>query len=184
MTRREEPTAGLGFSAPWCVRLQDALGPVDVRGAANVLGIAEPSISGWREPAGPGCGAGGEASIGRRDLGGGVMDEAVFSVGFRNEADLPGRTEDEMRMEADRRLRALSKGHTDITGAGVSVEELTGDVTPHVYEVTIVLYIRPENIAAVEKRETPVGALKGALSAVERQVREERDRRREPWKPL
>jgi hypothetical protein len=112
------------------------------------------------------------------------MDEVVFPVEFRNQAGLPGRTEYEMHMEADRRLRALSKGHTDITGASVSVEELTGDVTPHIYQVTIVLYMRPEHIVAVEKRDSAISALKGALSAAERQVREERNRRREPWKPL
>lgn len=64
----------------------------------------------------------------------------------------------------------------------VSQEELTGEATPHRYEATVVVYILPINIAATEKYETPERALKGALSAVERQVPESRDKLHETWK--
>ncbi|MBN1979673.1 MAG: HPF/RaiA family ribosome-associated protein [Anaerolineae bacterium] len=101
---------------------------------------------------------------------------------FYNEAPLSDRVEAELRAEVERRLRALTEGHTDMTGASVAVAELTGDATPHIYEVRIVVYVRPEDVVAVEKRETAGGALKGALDAVERQVRELRARLRETWK--
>jgi hypothetical protein len=42
--------------------------------------------------------------------------------------------------------------------------------------------MRPDNLASVEKAETDEGALKGALTAVERQVRESREKLRETWK--
>ena len=90
--------------------------------------------------------------------------------------------DDALRMEADRRLRALTEGHTDITGASVTIEELTGEATPNWYEAQVVIYMRPNNLASVEKAETVEGALKGALSAAERQVRQVRDKLRETWK--
>jgi ribosome-associated translation inhibitor RaiA len=43
-------------------------------------------------------------------------------------------------------------------------------------------YVRPENVVAIEKDDTARGALQGALDAVERQIRELRERRRETWK--
>ena len=90
--------------------------------------------------------------------------------------------EDALRWEANRRLAALTEGHDDITGASVTIEELTGETTPNRYEASVVVYIRPDNLAAVEKAETAEGALKGALTAIERQVRELREKLRETWK--
>lgn len=90
--------------------------------------------------------------------------------------------DDALRREANRRLTALTEGHNDITGASVTIEELTGETTPNCYEASVVVYIRPDNLAAAEKAETAQAALKGALTAVERQVRELRDKRRETWK--
>ncbi len=110
------------------------------------------------------------------------MMMADFTLEFRNEVGLPAGVKAQMSSEAERRLRALLEGHTDIVGAEVAVEELTGDTTPHMYEVRVVVYMRPESVFAVEKAETAIGALKGSLSAVERQVRQYRDRLGEPWK--
>lgn len=76
----------------------------------------------------------------------------------------------------------LAEDHTDIVGASVAVEELTGEATAHRYQVRVAIYMRPDNVAAVEKGEGAEEALKGALDAVERQVRELRDRLRESWK--
>jgi hypothetical protein len=61
------------------------------------------------------------------------------------------------------------------------MEELTGKTTPHRYEASVVVFKRPDNVAATEKAETPEGALKGALGAVEHQVRELRNQLRETW---
>jgi hypothetical protein len=89
--------------------------------------------------------------------------------------------EDELIAEADGRLRQLAQGQTDMIGASVAVEELAGAETPFIYQARVVAYIRPDNVAAVEKGNSPETALKGALDAVERQVREMRDRLRKRW---
>jgi len=84
-----------------------------------------------------------------------------------------------LRTEAEGQLRELTVGHTDIIGASVAVEELTGDVTPHRYEARVLVYVRPDNVVAVEKGETAEVAVRGALDAAERQIRELRDKLRE-----
>ena len=106
------------------------------------------------------------------------MTNMEFSFEFRSEIPEPDQA---FRAEAERRLLALTEGHDDLVGASVTMEELTGETTPHRYQATIVVFKRPDNVAATEKAETPEGALKGALSAVERQVREHRIRLRETW---
>ncbi len=95
-----------------------------------------------------------------------------FTFEFKNEVDhLDKRREDEIRLEADERLRQLQASHTDLTGAAVSLESLTkGDETPHLYRARVVVYGRPEHLAAAEKEENPALAMKAALDAIERQV--------------
>jgi len=102
-----------------------------------------------------------------------------FEFEFTSEIPDP---DDALRAEAYDRLLALSEGHDDLIGASVTLEELTGVTTPHHYEATVVVFKRPDNVAAKEKAETAEGALKGALGAAERQVRELRERLRETWK--
>ncbi len=102
-----------------------------------------------------------------------------FAIEFRNEVGLPDDVKAEMRSEAESRLWALREGHTDMVSAEVTMEELTGDTTPHLYEVRVVVYMRPESVVGVEKQETAIGALRGSLSAVERQVRQYREKLRE-----
>jgi ribosome-associated translation inhibitor RaiA len=88
---------------------------------------------------------------------------------------------EDLRSEAESRLLALAEGHDDIIGASVAVTRESHGETPHLFRARVVAYIRPENIAAVEKDENPHLALKGALSALERQVRERRDRLSTRW---
>lgn len=107
------------------------------------------------------------------------MTTVEFSFEFYSEIPDP---DDALRAEAEHRLLALTEGHDDLIGTSVTLEELTGETTPHRYQATVVVYKRPENVAATEKAETAEGALRGALSAVERQVREFRERLRETWK--
>jgi len=110
------------------------------------------------------------------------MTELDFTLEFRDEAGLPATVKTEMELEAARRLRVLREGHTDMTSAEVAIEELVSAATPHLYEARVVVYMRPNSVVAVEKQETELGALKGALSAVERQIREYREKLAEPWK--
>lgn len=106
------------------------------------------------------------------------MNRTQFGFEFYSEIPDPDKA---LRAEAESRLLALAEDHKDLVGASVTVEELTGGTTPHRYEATVVVFKRPDNVAATEKAETSEGALKGALSAVERQVRESRERLRETW---
>lgn len=83
--------------------------------------------------------------------------------------------------ELENRLRDLASGHTDLVGAAVAVSAPgRGEEDPFLYQVRIVVYSRPKYIAAVKKDDTVQGALKEALSAVERQVREKREKLDEP----
>ena len=110
------------------------------------------------------------------------MTELDFTLEFRDEAGLAPAVKNEMQLEAARRLRALREGHTDMTSAEVAIEELAIDATRHLFEARVVVYMRPDSVVAVEKQETETGALKGALSAVERQIREYREKLAESWK--
>lgn len=77
------------------------------------------------------------------------------------------------------RLNELAKGHQDITGAAATIEQpAEGRETSYVYAASIVVYTRPNPISATEKHEDPRMALKGALDAVERQVRKKREKLR------
>jgi ribosome-associated translation inhibitor RaiA len=107
------------------------------------------------------------------------MGTTDFSFEFVSEIPDPG---DELRTESLDRLWALTAGHTDIIGASVAVEELSGETTPHQYQVRIVIYMRPDNIAVVEKESTPEGALKASLKTAERRIRESREKLKETWK--
>jgi ribosome-associated translation inhibitor RaiA len=104
------------------------------------------------------------------------MSQSDFDFEFtpHEEADL--------REEAKERLRQLRHGHTDITGASVAIEDLGHAARTHRYQARIVAYVRPDNMAAVEKGDSAQAALKGALDALERQVRESRDRLARPWR--
>jgi ribosome-associated translation inhibitor RaiA len=106
------------------------------------------------------------------------MTISEFSFEFYSEVPDPG---DALRMEAEDRLVALTKGRDDLRGAAVNIEELSGSTTPYLYQTTVVVYKRPTDVAATEKAETVEAALKGALNAVERQIRELRYRLDEAW---
>ncbi len=107
------------------------------------------------------------------------MDTTVFDVEFYSKVPDP---DDELRLEAERQLEALRAGHTDMIGASVALEQPAHGETPYLHQARVVVYMRPDNIVAVEKDETAEGALKGALKAVERQVRERREKLGQHWK--
>lgn len=107
------------------------------------------------------------------------MSQTDFSFEFLSEIDQP---DEPLRVEAEQRLRDLTEDHTDIIGASVAVEELTGSETPHRFQARIVVYMRPSNLVAVEKAENATTALQQTLNTVERQVRERREQLRERWK--
>ena len=106
------------------------------------------------------------------------MSRLDFHIEFKSEVAL---LDSNLMTEAEERLRALAEDRRDLIGAAVAVEELAREQTPHFFQARVVLYIRPENIAAVEKADTLDLALKSALNAVERQVHERRAKLAEPW---
>jgi ribosome-associated translation inhibitor RaiA len=107
------------------------------------------------------------------------MDEANFSIEFNNKIDDIKKSENEFYDLAVDRLSKLSEGHNDISGAVVNLKQPSqGRETSHIYEATVVVYMGSEHIAATQKGENLSGTLDGALDAVERQVREGREKKR------
>jgi ribosome-associated translation inhibitor RaiA len=113
------------------------------------------------------------------------MTEEKFNFEFEFQSKLGdiGELEDKLYNEADSRLRKLTKGHTDITGASIILEPVVqGTQTSYLIRARVIAYTRPDYINGEEEADTALAALKGALSAVERQVRDKRDKLRETWK--
>lgn len=86
---------------------------------------------------------------------------------------------DEVRNEARETIEKLSRGHKDIIEASIALEDIAGEETPFLYKARIVLYMRPENIAVVEKGDSIMKAVKEALATVKRQVRKKREKLKE-----
>jgi ribosome-associated translation inhibitor RaiA len=89
---------------------------------------------------------------------------------------------DELRAEAHGRLQALAADHTDLIGASIALERPAHGASPYLYKVRVVVYARPEHVVATEQGGDLRSTLKGALDAVERQVRERREKLAERWK--
>lgn len=103
-----------------------------------------------------------------------------FTYEFFNEVqNLGDGLHERLQTEAETRLRKLQQGHTDLIGAAISLEQPAKAETAFLYRARVVVYIRPENLAATAQEGDPLTALKRALSQVERQVREQRDRLRQ-----
>ena len=107
------------------------------------------------------------------------MKELDFTIEFNS--NLNDTVEEELFLEADTELRKLAKGHDDITGAAINIREPAKGETSYWFEATVVVYSRPEHISATEKADDPAAALKGALKAVKRQIRERRTKLRQTW---
>lgn len=107
-------------------------------------------------------------------------NELDFTIEFNSNIN-DDQAEASLFAEADNRLRKLAGSHDDMIGASVNIRMNAKTETPTFYEATAVAYIRPENLAATEKADNPDQALDGALDALERQVRQKRERLRERW---
>jgi ribosome-associated translation inhibitor RaiA len=107
------------------------------------------------------------------------MNKLDFTIEFNSDIE----TKDtELFVEADERLRKLAEGHDDLTGAAINIKQPAHGNTPPLFEVTVVIYARPENMAATEKSPDLMASMKGTLDAIERQTRQKRARLRECWK--
>ena len=107
------------------------------------------------------------------------MDSARFPIEFNNEMDDVQKSENKHYTLAVDRLSKLAKGHNDISGAMVNFKQPAKEhQTDYINEVTIVVYMGSDHIAATEKSEQFEATLNGALDAIERQVRERREQQR------
>ncbi|NQU29624.1 MAG: HPF/RaiA family ribosome-associated protein [Anaerolineae bacterium] len=107
------------------------------------------------------------------------MDKLNFPIEFNNEIDDVKKSENEFYTLAVDRLNKLAKGYDDISGAVVNLKQPAKEhQTAYINEVTIVVYMGSDQIAATEKGEQFQATLVGALDAVERQVRESREQQR------
>jgi hypothetical protein len=111
------------------------------------------------------------------------MEELDFTLEFHAEIpDLTADQERELFIQAEDRLKALAEGHSDLIGGSVVLEQPARAESSYIYRARVIAYCRPDRIVAVEKDNTLQGALRGALHAVERQVRERREKLSERWK--
>ncbi len=76
------------------------------------------------------------------------------------------------------RLHKLAQGHRDISGASVALECVSGANKRAEYRARMVVYCKPANIAATCTQDSVRSAVSEALEAVERQIREQRERMR------
>lgn len=96
-----------------------------------------------------------------------------------NSEGLSQEKEGELYAIAEDELRKLTKNHQDITGAAIHIKQPAKSNTDFIYDARVVAYVRPENVFASEKHNDPASALRGALDAVARQIREKRERMRQ-----
>jgi ribosome-associated translation inhibitor RaiA len=107
------------------------------------------------------------------------MNDTNFPIEFHNEVDEVKKSENEFFTLAVDRLSKLAGGRDDISGAVVNFKQpAQAHATAYIYEVTIVLYMASEHIAATEKGEQFSATLDSAPDAVERQVHERREKER------
>ncbi len=107
------------------------------------------------------------------------MDKARFQIEFNNEIDDVKKSENKSYALAVGRRSDLAEEHNDIYGAVVNLKQSTKEhQTSYISEVTIIVYMGSDHIAATEKGENFQATLEGALHAVERQVRERRKQQR------
>lgn len=107
------------------------------------------------------------------------MTSLDFSIEYHSKSD---QITDELAELASTRLRNLRGDHTDMISASVTIEPATQAETPHDIQAQVVVHMRPERVVASHDGDSNTAALKGALDAVERQVREQRRKFKEHWK--
>lgn len=89
---------------------------------------------------------------------------------------------DKLREKTLRRLADLKGDHTDIVSAAVTIEEIAKGEEAFLYEFKVIAHMRPDPVIAAKKADTVETAMKAALDALERQVRERRAKLKEHWK--
>jgi ribosome-associated translation inhibitor RaiA len=109
------------------------------------------------------------------------MKELDFTIEFNSGDLFSEQLEHDLFLEADGQLRQLAGEQTDLRGAAINIRAVTQVESNPLYEITVVVYTRPNNISVTEKEYDPIMGLKNALSAIERQVRKKRNKLGKPW---
>lgn len=108
------------------------------------------------------------------------MDELDFTLELTSE-HLDKELEYRLFTKAEVRLRELAEDHSDMTGAAIMLRSpAQGETTP-IHTANVVVYSRPDHINATEKADHPQLALDRALDAVERQIRQRREKLKKYW---
>lgn len=106
------------------------------------------------------------------------MQKPTLPIEFKSD-DISSDADYDLYVMIEEHLNKLAEGHSDLTGAAVTLEKpAQGRETDYIVEASVVVYTRPNNISATEKNSNAELALKGALDAIERQVREKRTKMR------
>lgn len=101
-------------------------------------------------------------------------------IEFHTETEITDDTEYTLYTLVEDMVHELALGHSDIISASADIKQpAKGRKTAYIYEAGVVLHMRPQNVVAIEKSDDLVGALKGALRAIKRQVRSQRKKLRE-----
>lgn len=101
------------------------------------------------------------------DMIGSTLCKILLTNFFNEVQNLGDVLNERLQSQAETRLRKLQQGHTDLIGAAVSIEQPAKAETAFLYRARVVVYIRPENLAATAQEDDPLAALKRALSQVE-----------------
>jgi ribosome-associated translation inhibitor RaiA len=104
---------------------------------------------------------------------GASMGSSDFYIDYNIEVSNIG---DEFKRETEQRLRELASSHSDMIGAAVSLEKAADTQTYDLYRVRIVVYKRPNDIVVTKQDEDPMVTLREVLDALEKQVRESREK--------
>ncbi|MCB8983491.1 MAG: HPF/RaiA family ribosome-associated protein [Ardenticatenaceae bacterium] len=108
------------------------------------------------------------------------MNELDFTLELNSE-DLNKETEYDLFTTAESFLKQLAADHDDMVGAAINIRRPAHGETTYLYEVTVVVYSRPEHIAATDKASDPQLALDNALDAAARQIRQRREKLKKRW---
>jgi hypothetical protein len=101
------------------------------------------------------------------------MGSADFYIDFNVEVPNMGA---EFNREAERQLRELAADQSDLVGAAVSLERIVKAETSYLYQVRIVVYKRPQDLAVVKQDSDPMNTLREALEALEEMVSDSREK--------
>ena len=102
----------------------------------------------------------------------------AITIPIEYQSDTP-ELDDELKEKTEKRLHKLTRRHRDITRVMISVKTTSGNTQPRDYRVSVNVSRKPDDANATGSGATVNKALSDALAAVERQVRQQREKLRQ-----